>query len=129
MVSKSESEAWSAYIKNKVGDATRKGSTFALAFTAFLAVFCEGAEVILFFQPLMTGDNMNMVWLGLAVGAAGLVVVYLLIRYMSIRIPLRPFFLATSILMAVMAVAFLGSGIKELIEGDVISMHSTRSMS
>ena len=26
--------------------------------------------------------------------------------------------------MAIMAIAFLGSGIKELIEGDVISMHS-----
>ncbi len=124
MVSKSESEAWSAYIKGKVGDATKRGSSGALAFTAFLAVFREGAEVILFFQPLMKEENINMVWLGLFIGAAVLVVVYLVIRYMSVRLPLKPFFLATSILMAVMAVAFLGSGIKELIEGDVISMHS-----
>ena len=124
MISKAESEAWTAYINRKVGDATRRGSTFALAFTAFLAVYREGAEVILFFQPLMNGDNMNMVWLGLGIGAAALVVVYLLIRFMSIKLPLKPFFLVTSILMAVMAVAFLGSGIKELIEGDVISMHS-----
>ena len=43
---------------------------------------------------------------------------------MSVRLPLKPFFLATSILMAVMSIAFLGSGIKELIEGDVIAMHS-----
>ena len=124
MVSKSESEAWDSYIKGKVGEATSKGSSFALAFTAFLAVYREGAEVILFFQPLLAGDNINMVWVGFAVGCVCLVFVYLAIRFMSVRLPLKPFFLATSILMAIMSISFLGGGIKELIEGDVISMTS-----
>lgn len=124
MVSKSESEVWDAYIKSKVGEATEKGSNFALAFTAFLAVYREGAEVILFYQPLLKGENMNMVWLGFGLGCVCLIFVYLAIRVLSIRLPLKPFFLATSILMAVMSIAFLGSGIKELIEGDVISMTS-----
>lgn len=124
MVSKSESEVWDAYIKSKVGEATEKGSNLALAFTAFLAVYREGAEVILFYQPLLKGENMNMVWLGFGLGCICLVFVYLAIRVLSIRLPLKPFFLATSILMAVMSIAFLGSGIKELIEGDVISMTS-----
>ena len=124
MVSKSESEAWDAYIKSKVGEAARTGSSFALAFTAFLAVYREGAEVILFYQPLLSGGNTKMVWLGFVVGCVCLVFVYLTIRLMSVRLPLKPFFLATSILMAVMSIAFLGSGIKELIEGDVIAMHS-----
>ena len=65
-----------------------------------------------------------MVWLGFIVGCVCLVFVYLAIRLMSVRLPLKPFFLATSILMAIMSIAFLGSGIKELIEGDVISMTS-----
>ena len=124
MVSKSESEVWSAYINRKVQGASASGSMFALAFTAFLAVYREGAEVILFYQPLLNGDNKNMVWLGFAIGCVCLIFVYLAIRFLSIKLPLKPFFLATSILMAVMAIAFLGSGIKELIEGDVISMHS-----
>lgn len=124
MASKSESEAWDAYIKSKVGEAARTGSSFALAFTAFLAVYREGAEVILFYQPLLSGGNTKMVWLGFAVGCVCLVFVYLAIRLMSVRLPLKPFFLATSILMAIMSIAFLGSGIKELIEGDVIAMHS-----
>ncbi len=124
MVSKSESEAWDAYIRSKVGEATEKGSSFALAFTAFLAVYREGAEVILFYQPLLSGGHTGMVWLGFVVGCVCLVFVYLAIRLMSVRLPLKPFFLATSILMAIMSIAFLGSGIKELIEGDVISMTS-----
>ena len=124
MVSKSESEAWDAYIKKQLKKGSEKGSTFALAFTAFLAVYREGAEVILFYQPLLSGDNMNMVWAGFIVGAICLVFVYLAIRLLSVRIPLKPFFLATSILMFIMSIAFLGSGIKELIEGDVIHMTS-----
>ena len=124
MVSKSESEAWDAYIKSKVGSASQKGSSFALAFTAFLAVYREGAEVILFYQPLLAGKNQNMVWIGFAVGCVCLVFVYLAIRLLSVRLPLKPFFLATSILMAIMSIAFLGGGIKELIEGDVITMTS-----
>ena len=124
MVSKSESEAWSEYIKSKVKNSSEKGSSFALAFTAFLAVYREGAEVILFYQPMLAGDNIRMVWAGFAVGCICLVFVYLAIRVLSLRIPLKPFFLGTSILMFVMSIAFLGSGIKELIEGDVITMSS-----
>ena len=42
-----------------------------------------------------------------------------MIRFLSIRLPLKPFFMGTSILMAAMAISFLGAGIKELIEGAV----------
>lgn len=124
MLSKSESEAWTKYIKDKVSDSTEKGGGFALAFTAFLAVFREGAEVILFYQPLLAGDNISMVWAGFGVGCVCLVFVYLAIRVLSLRIPLKPFFTATSVLMFIMSISFLGSGIKELIEGDVLMMHS-----
>lgn len=125
MLSKSESESWKKYIRNKVGDSTKKGSVFALAFTAFLAVYREGAEVVLFFQPMLSdGKNINMVWLGLAAGGAALVGVYIAIHVMSVRFPLKPFFIGTSILMFIMSISFLGGGIKELIEGDVLVMHS-----
>lgn len=121
MVSKSESEAWSAYIKSKVKSSSEKGSTFALAFTAFLAVYREGAEVILFYQPMLAEGSIGMVWLGFGVGCVCLVGVYIAIHVLSLRLPLKPFFLGTSILMFIMSISFLGSGIKELIEGGVFS--------
>ena len=124
MLSKSESDAWNQYIKDKVRKSSEKGSMFALAFTAFLAVFREGAEVVLFFQPMLNGKNTDMVWTGFVVGCICLVFVYLAIRVLSIRIPLKPFFVATSALMFIMSISFLGAGIKELIEGDVITMIS-----
>jgi high-affinity iron transporter len=124
MVSKSEAEAWSKYIEGKVSGAISRGSMFSLAFAAFLAVFREGAETILFYQALNadTETYKNMVWIGLAVGAVLLVAIYLAIRFLSIRLPLKPFFLGTSVLLFVMSIAFTGSGIKELQEGNVISV-------
>ncbi len=125
MVSKAESDAWTKYIDDQVKVSAETGSIFTLGFTAFLAVFREGAEVILFYQPLLADkDSINMVWAGFGVGCVILVFVFIAIRFFSVKLPIRPFFLGTSILMFIMSISFLGSGIKELIEGDVISMTS-----
>jgi high-affinity iron transporter len=122
MVSKAEAEAWSGYIEGKVQNSLAKGSVFSLAFAAFLAVFREGAETILFYQALIAGNRtyLNMIWLGLGIGSVLLVIIYILIRVLSLRLPLKPFFLGTSVLLFVMSIAFTGSGIKELQEGNII---------
>ena len=122
MISKSEAASWSRYIDDKVQSSVEQGSTFALAFTAFLSVFREGAEVVLFYQPMLSEGNPGMVWAGFGVGCIVLVFVYLAITKLSIRLPIKVFFTATSILMAVMCVSFLGSGIKELAEGNVFNL-------
>ncbi|MDR1932338.1 MAG: FTR1 family iron permease [Spirochaetales bacterium] len=124
MVSKAEAQAWTTYIEGKVQSSISRGSIFSLAFAAFLAVFREGAETILFYQAILanTQTYFNMVWTGLGVGCVLLVVIYILIRFLSIKIPLKPFFLGTSVLLFIMSIAFTGSGIKELQEGNVISV-------
>ncbi len=125
MVSKAEADAWNKYIDGQVKTSAETGSAFTLGFTAFLAVFREGAEVILFYQPLMTDENStSAMWAGFGTGCVILAVVFILIRFFSVKLPIRPFFLGTSILMFIMSVSFLGAGIKELIEGDVISYTS-----
>jgi high-affinity iron transporter len=124
MVSKAEANAWSGYIEGKVQGSITRGSMFSLAFAAFLAVFREGAETILFYQALLaqTQSHINMVWLGLGIGAVLLVIIYILIRVLSIRLPLKPFFLGTSILLFAMSITFIGNGVKELQEGNVIAV-------
>ena len=122
MISKAEAASWSRYIDGKVQSSVETGSSFALAFTAFLSVFREGAEVVLFYQPMLNEGNPGMVWAGFGVGCVLLVFVYLAITKLSIRLPIKVFFTATSILMAVMCVSFLGSGIKELAEGNVFDL-------
>ena len=122
MISKAEAASWSRYIDGKVQSSVAMGSGFALAFTAFLSVFREGAEVVLFYQPMLSEGNPGMVWAGFGAGCVLLVFVYLAITKLSIRLPIKVFFTATSILMAVMCVSFLGSGIKELAEGNVFDL-------
>ncbi|MDR2495215.1 MAG: FTR1 family iron permease [Spirochaetaceae bacterium] len=122
MVSKAESEAWTGYIKEKAAGYAEKGGLFSLTFAAFLAVFREGAETILFYQALLAGNRgfINMIWLGLAAGIAALAVFYVLIRVVSVKLPLKPFFMGTGMLLFVMSIAFAGTGVKELQEGNVV---------
>ena len=122
MISKAEAAAWTGYIDSKVRSGVEKRSAFTLAFTAFLSVFREGAEVVLFYQPMLQEGNAGMVWAGFGAGVVILVFVYLAITKLSIKLPIKVFFTATSILMAVMCVSFLGSGIKELAEGNLFDL-------
>ena len=122
MISKAEAASWSRFIDGKVQSSVEQGSSFALAFTAFLSVFREGAEVVLFYQPMLSEGNPGMVWAGFGAGCVLLVFIYLAITKLSIKLPIKVFFTATSILMAVMCVSFLGSGIKELAEGNVFDL-------
>ena len=122
MISKAEAASWGRYIDGKVQSSLEQGSSFALAFTAFLSVFREGAEVVLFYQPMLSEGNPGMVWAGFGAGCVLLVFIYLAITRLSIKLPIKVFFTATSILMAIMCVSFLGSGIKELAEGNVFDL-------
>ncbi len=119
MISKAESDNWTKYLSDKVSDSADKGKVLALGFTSFLAVFREGAEVILFCQQYFTrADSMENGYLavfgGIFAGLAAVALVFVLMRVFGIKIPLKPFFMATSILMDIMSIAFLGSGIWEL---------------
>ena len=124
MINKSSNKAWDEYIKKQTDASLSSGSLLGLAFISFLAVLREGAETILFYVPIVAaaGDKVHYVWIGLAVGLVALVIIYLLIQFAAVRIPLRPFFTITSLLMAFMAFTFTGSGIGELQEADVVSL-------
>ena len=119
MISKAESAAWTKFLTDQVSASAEKGKMAALGFTAFLAVFREGAEVILFCQQYFSrADSMNhgyaAVFGGILIGLGVVMVIFFLIKNFGIRIPLKQFFMVTSILMAVMSIAFIGSGFWEL---------------
>ena len=125
MISKAESKSWSEYLKGKIQTSVDKRSMFSLAFTCFLAVFREGAEVILFYQAMFAGSDGNgtvsAVLLGMAIAVVLLVFVYKAIILTGKKLPLKPFFYGTSILMFVMVVAFVGGGISEFVDAGWIS--------
>lgn len=124
MGSKADAKSWNQYIEGKVENSLSSGNTLSLGAAAFLAVYREGAEVVLFYQALFNnaGDNMHMIWLGFGAGSVALIAVFALVRYGSLKIPTKPFFQGTSILMCCLAISFAGGGIKELQEAGVIGM-------
>lgn len=130
MIGKVEAKAWQNYIEGKVQDAVSGGSMLSLGAAAFLAVYREGAETVLFYQALFSdaGDQSGMIWGGFGAGSLALVVIFLMIRYGSMKMPLKPFFLGTSILMYIMAVSFAGGGVKELQEGGLVSVTAIPGM-
>lgn len=123
MLSRSSEHAWNAYIKDKTVAAVSKGSLLSLAMLSFLAVFREGAETVIFYQAIfsMVSGSTSGIWWGAACAAVVLVIVFLLIRCTSVNMPIRPFFIVTSVFMAVLVVIFAGGGVHALIEGDAVS--------
>ncbi len=128
LISKVEAAKWQQFIKEKVSTALDQGGGRALAFVAFLAVYREGAETALFYQALFNeGPHVAVpISLGILAGFAALAVIFTLFYRFGVRIPLRPFFSVTSVLLYYMAFVFMGKGIRELQEGDIISLSAIR---
>ena len=122
LISKVEAAKWQRFIKEKVSTALEHGGGAALAWVAFLAVYREGAETALFYQALFTdrGASVMPLVLGMATGFAVLAVVFTGVYRFGVRIPLRPFFAVTSVLLYLMAFVFMGKGIRELQEGNAM---------
>jgi high-affinity iron transporter len=124
LISKVEAAKWQQFIREKVSAALEQGGGKTLAFVAFLAVYREGAEVALFFQALF-GEGQHVVLplsLGIVVGFALLAVIFTLFYRFGVRVPLRPFFAVTSVLLYYMAFVFIGKGVRELQEGNALSI-------
>src|SRR3989442_14545806 len=75
LLSRLEVAKWNAFVKGRMEEALRTGSGFALASGAFLAVYREGFETILFYQALFnsTGGSGGTppVLPGMSAGAGG----------------------------------------------------------
>jgi len=112
--SKSSMGAWQVYIKEKTTTALAQNSVFSLALLAFLAVFREGAETVLFYIGIAPSISTADLLGGLGLGSLILVVVAVLMLGLGLRIPLQPFFLFTSLLIYYLGFKFVGSGIHAL---------------
>src|SRR5438128_11414736 len=127
LVSKIEAAKWSAFVKSRMEEALSAGSGWALASVAFLAVYREGFETILFYKALLTsaglgggGGGTTAVLGGVFVGAAALVLVYIGINRFGLKVPLKPFFAITSAMLYYMAFVFAGQGIADLQDAGLV---------
>ncbi len=130
LISRVEAAKWQKFIREKVGVALEHGGGKALVLVAFLAVYREGAETALFYQALFNeGSGLAVpLTLGIIAGALVLVLIFTLFYRYGVKIPMRPFFTITSVLLYYMAFVFMGKGMRELQEGNVIPITMMRGL-
>jgi len=124
LISKIEIVAWTKFVKGQIQKAAESGSALALASVAFLAVYREGFETVLFYKALYvsgTSGGAAPITFGLLAGLLVLVGVYVGIEAFGLKVPMRPFFAVTGATLAFMAFVFAGDGVKELQEGGYVA--------
>lgn len=112
--SKSNASEWQNYIRNKSTKALATGSLFSLGLLAFLAVFREGTETVLFYIGMASSISLSVLLSGIALGAGILVIIAFLVLKVGLCIPMRPFFLVSSLLVFYLGIKFTGMGINGL---------------
>jgi high-affinity iron transporter len=125
LLSKMEVAKWNRFVKTRMADALSERSTLALASVAFLAVYREGFETVLFYKALALSGGEHVaapIAAGVAAGALALGLIYFGLTRFGIRLPLRPFFAVTSLFLYFMAFTFAGTAIAELQEGGFAPM-------
>ncbi len=122
--SKASMGVWQTYIKEKTTAALATNSVFSLSLLAFLSVFREGAETVLFYIGIAPSISTSDLLGGLAVGSVILAIAAALMLGLGLRIPLKPFFLVTSLLIYYLGFKFVGAGLHALQVSHILPAHS-----
>ena len=119
---KSFSGRWQQYIRDKLSKALTKRSAWALAMLAFVIVYREVFETILFYAALWGEAGGRPVLGGFLAGGALLAVIGWLMLRASRKLPIGAFFTWSSALIAVLAFVLAGKGVAGLQEAGVLSV-------
>jgi len=122
----SQALKWQKFVREKINSSLSSGALWGLAIMAFLAVYREVFESVLFYQSLMLNSDakqQGVIFAGILVAAGLLLLLAWLIMRYSVRLPLRAFFRVNMLLMFALAVVFAGKGVAALQEGSVFPVN------
>ncbi len=103
-------------IETKIETAFSRKDLFVIMSLPFFAVFREGAETVLFLKAVSIQSGGSVSWMGgfLGIGTALVITVFIFVG--GKRVPLRPLFRSTGILILFVAAGLLAYGVHELNE-------------
>ncbi|MEL7708329.1 cytochrome c/FTR1 family iron permease [Citromicrobium bathyomarinum] len=121
MHGKSQAEEWRRYIQEKMGKALSRGSAWFLFGLAFVVVYREAFETILFYAALWNPQSSGIILAG-ALSAVALLslIAWGMLRY-SRKLPITQFFRYSAILIAILAVILAGKGVGAFQEAGVLT--------
>ncbi|MGA8901125.1 FTR1 family iron permease, partial [Bradyrhizobium sp.] len=122
MHGKAQADQWQRYIQEKMSKALSGGSAWFLLALAFIVVYREVFETILFYAALWSQGNGSAILAGALSACAALAfIAWAMLRY-SRRLPIGKFFTYSSWLMAVLTVVLAGKGISALQEAGIVGI-------
>ena len=122
MHGKAQADQWQRYIRERMSRALSRQSAWFLFGLAFVVVYREVFETILFYAALWTQGNGGMLLAGAgsAVGLLGLIA-WAMLSY-SRDLPIAKFFSYSAWLMAALTVVLAGKGVAALQEAGIIDI-------
>jgi high-affinity iron transporter len=123
MHGKAQAGEWQRYIREKLHRAVTSDSRWFLFSLAFIAVYREVFETILFFTAMAAEGSVGSLVAGGLVGVVALALIAVAMLRFSRRLPIDKFFTYSSALVAVLAVVLAGKGIAALQEAGLIAIH------
>lgn len=105
-------------LKNKAEESLSSGFKYGIFILAFVAVFREGVEIILFMYAIAIKDGISILpsIIGAILGLSGGYAIFA----QGIKIPIKKFFNVTSVFLIFVAAGMLTYGIHELESGGII---------
>ena len=122
MHGKSQAGEWQRYISATLGKALSRSSAWFLFGLAFIVVYREVFETILFYAALTAQGSSAVILAGAGSAIALLgVIAWVMLRF-SAKLPVSEFFKYSSALIAVLAVVLAGKGVAALQEAGMIDI-------
>jgi len=125
MHNKSQADQWQRYIQQNVDRNLSAGTLWGISSLAFIAVYREVFETVLFYQSLLTqtAESQNLVLVsGFILAVVVLILLaWLMVKY-SIKLPIGRFFSMTTYLLLVLSFILMGKAVSALQEAAIVGI-------
>jgi len=122
MHGKAQAGAWQRYVKERLDHALSKGSGWFLFALAFIAVYREVFETIIFYAALGAEGQGTALLGGFLLAVAVLAAIAWAMLRFSRKLPIAKFFAYSALLIAALAVVLTGKGVAALQEAGFVGV-------
>jgi len=126
--SKSSLDSWQSFINKNMDIAMSTGSIITFGLVAFLSVFREGAETIIFYLGIVGKISTWSFVLGIVVASVILVLIAIFFNQITKWIPIHRLFFIMSLFIFILAFKILGVSIHTLQILNIVSQHAINKL-
>jgi high-affinity iron transporter len=123
MHGKAQADVWQKYVREKLSRALSRSSAWFLFLLAFVVVYREVFETVLFYAALWSQGGGVAMLAGAGAAAMLLAIIARILLVYSRRLPITQFFALSSVLIAILAIVLAGKGVAGLQEAGLIDIH------